>query len=109
VLRLPGRTIDFVTRHAHPLIRFVDGPSGYRASLKGSGLDVWAVVATVRDNDGSVEEAAGYLQIPDQLVQAAFAFYAEHRDEIDADIDLNEAEYRRGFEAASADQRSAHR
>jgi len=53
---LTPRTIDRMTDHTHPLIQFVDGPSGRRASLIGSGLDVWEVIATVRDNDGSVEK-----------------------------------------------------
>jgi len=41
----------FMPDHAHPLIRFVDGPTGRRASLVGAGLDVWEVIATIRDND----------------------------------------------------------
>jgi uncharacterized protein (DUF433 family) len=93
-------------RDAHPLIQFLDGPSGRRASLVGSGLDVWEVIATVRDNDGSVEEAAAYLQVPVGRVQAAVAYYGEYREEIDADIELNEAEYRRGLEAAAAGERA---
>jgi uncharacterized protein (DUF433 family) len=105
MLRLAGRTIDFVPNHAHPLIRFVDGASGRRASMVGSGLDVWEVIATFRDNDGLIEQAAAYLRIPNELVQAAVAYYDDHRDEIDADIELNEAEYRRGFDAAMAGQR----
>lgn len=39
----------------------------------GSGLDVWEVIATVRDNDGSVEGAAAYLEISVGLVQGAAA------------------------------------
>lgn len=94
-------------RHdAHPPIQFLDGPSGRRASIVGSGLEVWEVIATVRDNEGSVEEAAAYLQIPVGLVQAAVAYYGEYRDEIHAEIELNEAEYRRGFEAAAAGERA---
>jgi uncharacterized protein (DUF433 family) len=74
--------------------------------MVGSGLDVWEVIATVRDNDGSVEEAAAYLQIPLGLVQAAAAYYGEYRDEIDEEIEVNETEYRRGLEAAAAGERA---
>jgi uncharacterized protein (DUF433 family) len=102
MLRLAGRTIDFVREHPHPLIRFLDGPSGRRASLIGSGVDVWEVIATARDNEGSGAEAAAYLGISIELFRAAVAYYDEHRDEIDAEIELNEAEYQRGFEAAAA-------
>ncbi|HKH79177.1 MAG TPA: hypothetical protein VJ996_04100, partial [Solirubrobacteraceae bacterium] len=48
-------------REDHPLVRFADGPSGRRAALVGSGLDVWEVIRTVRDNDNDPEEAAAYL------------------------------------------------
>ena len=92
--------------HAHPLIRFLDGLSGRRASLVGSGLDVWEVIATVRDNEGSIEEAAAYLRMPIQLVQARRRVLrrAPRRDR--RGIELNEAEYRRGFEAAATDERA---
>jgi hypothetical protein len=104
---LAQRYLEEGLRHdAHPLIQFLDGPSGRRASLVGSGLDVWEVIATVRDNDALVDEAAAYLQIPVGLVQAVVAYYGEYRSEIDADIELNEAEYQRGFEAAAAGERA---
>jgi uncharacterized protein (DUF433 family) len=104
---LAQRYLEEGLRHdAHPLIQFLDGPSGRRASMVGSGLDVWEVIATVRDNDGSVGEAAAYLQIPLGLVQAAVAYYGEYRHEIDQEIELNEAEYQRGLEAAAAGERA---
>ncbi|HLR92961.1 MAG TPA: hypothetical protein VK053_00410 [Jiangellaceae bacterium] len=46
-----------------------------------------------RDNDGSTAYAAEYLQVPAGLVEAAVAYYGEYRDEIDAEIELNEAEH----------------
>lgn len=99
---LAQRYVEEGLRHdAHPLIQFLDGPSGRPASLLGRGLDVWEVVATVRDNDGSVQSAAEYLQIPAGLVEAAVAYYGEFRDEVDAEIELNEAEYERGRAAAA--------
>lgn len=76
----------------HPLVRFADGPAGRRARLVGSGLDVWEVIATVRDNDGDLSTAARYLEIPLGLVQAAVAYYGAHQDEIDDWIALNEQE-----------------
>jgi uncharacterized protein (DUF433 family) len=72
----------------------------------GSGLDVWEVIATIRDNEGSIEDTAAYLEIPIGLVQAAVAYYGEYQDEIDAEIDVNDAEYRRGLEAAAAGERA---
>ncbi|MGH3025282.1 MAG: hypothetical protein ACRDLR_02405 [Gaiellaceae bacterium] len=64
------------------------------------------MIATVRDNDGSVDEAAAYLAVPIGLVQAAFAYYGEYQAEIDDEIELNEAEYRRGSQAAAAGDRA---
>jgi hypothetical protein len=104
---LAQRYLEEGLRHdAHPLVQFLDGPSGRRASLVGSGPDVWEVIATARDNDGSADEAAAYLHIPVGLVQAAVAYYGEYSDEIDAEIELNEAEYQRGFDAAAAGERA---
>ena len=109
---LPERTLaqryveEGLRGDSHPLIHFLDGPSGRRASLVGRGLDVWEVIATVLDNDGSVTEAAAYLQIPTGLVQAAVAYFGEYRDEIDAEIAANEAEYERGRAAAAAGEQA---
>ena len=104
---LAQRYVEEGLRHdAHPLIQFLDGPSGRRASLLGRGLDVWEVIATVRDNNGSMAEAAEYLRIPAGLVEAAVAYYGEYRDEIDQEIGLNEAEYERGRAAAAAGEQA---
>jgi uncharacterized protein (DUF433 family) len=104
---LAQRYVDEGLRHdAHPLIHFLDGPSGRRASLVGRGLDVWEVIATVRDNDGSIAEAAEYLRVPTGLVEAAVAYYGEYRGEIDDEIALNEAEYERGRAAAAAGEQA---
>jgi uncharacterized protein (DUF433 family) len=104
---LAQRYVEEGLRHdAHPLIQFLDGPSGRRASLLGRGLDVWEVIATIRDNNGSMAEAAEYLQLPAGLVEAAVAYYGEYQDEIDREIELNEAEYERGRAAAAAGEQA---
>ena len=66
----------------HPLIGFRDGAAGRRPGLVGSRLAVWQVVETVKQN-GSVEEAAAYLELPVEKVQAAMRYYADYTDEID--------------------------
>ena len=104
---LAQRYLEEGLRHdAHPLIQFLDGPTGRRAGLVGRGLDVWEVIATVRDNEGSIAEASDYLQVPAGLVEAAVAYYGEYRDEIDHEITLNEAEYERGRTAADGGERA---
>lgn len=107
-LKLAPRTLaqryveEGIRRDDHPLIRFVDGPSGRRAALVGSGLDVWEAIATVRDNGSDPEAAAAYLDIAPGLVQAAIAYYGDYRDEIDEEIATNEAEWQRGYTAWEA-------
>ena len=104
---LAQRYVEEGLRHdAHPLIQFLDGPSGRRASLAGRGLDVWEVIATIHDNNGSIAQAADYLQIPAGLVEASVAYYGEYKGEIDQEIELNEAEYVRGISAAAAGERA---
>ena len=93
-------------RNAHRLIGFLDGPSGRRASLVGRGLDVWEVIATIRDNDGSITESAEYLRVPAGLVEAAAAYCGEFRSDIDVEIALNESGYTCGRAAALAGERA---
>ena len=104
---LAQRYVEEGLRHdCHPLVQFLDGPSGRRASLVGRGLDVWEVIATIRDNGGSARAAAEYLQVPAGVVEAAVAYYGEYRDEVDEEIQLNEQEYERGRAAAMAGERA---
>jgi uncharacterized protein (DUF433 family) len=97
---LAQRYVEEGLRHdEHPLVHFLDGPSGRRAALVGTGLDVWEVIATVRDNDNDIEETAAYLHVALGLVQAAVAYYGDFQDEIDEQIALNESEWERGYSA----------
>jgi hypothetical protein len=102
---LAQRYVEEGLRHdMHPLIHFLDGPSGRRASLIGRGLDVWEVIATIRDNDGSIPLSAQYLQVPAGLVEAAVAYYGEYRGGIDTEIERNDFEYQRGRAAAAGER-----
>ena len=93
---LAQRFVDEGLRQAdHPLVRFVDGPSGRRAALVGRGLDVWEVIATVRDNKNDLAETAAYLGIPVGLVEAAVSYYGEYSDEIDEQLKQDRATRRR--------------
>jgi hypothetical protein len=88
----------------HPGIAFRDGPAGRRPGLAACGLDVWEVVETVSDNDGSSTEAADYLDIAPRLVAIAMRYYAAYPDEIDAWIAVNDEQADR--ELALSRQRS---
>jgi uncharacterized protein (DUF433 family) len=75
----------------HPGIGFTDGPTGRRAILLGTGLDVWEVVSTVKENRGSVGAAAGYLELPAAALRPAVRYYAAFPEEIDEIIDRQAA------------------
>lgn len=95
-VHMPPRTLaqryveEGLRMDEHPLVRFVDGPAGRRARLVGTGKDVWEVIATIRDNDNDLHEAAEYLRLPLGLVQAAVAYYGAYTSEVDELIADNE-------------------
>jgi uncharacterized protein (DUF433 family) len=76
-----------IRRDEHPLIYFREGAAGRRPALLGSRLDVADVITTIRQNEGSVEQAADYLEIPVEQVEAAARYYADFKDEVDALIE----------------------
>jgi uncharacterized protein (DUF433 family) len=84
----------------HPLIRFHPGAAGRRQPLvTGTRLYVYQVIATLRASEGDVDEAAAYLGIAARQVRAALDYYADFRDEVDAD-----AEAARRIETAERDR-----
>jgi hypothetical protein len=97
-------------RSGSPLLQpiFSGSAAGRRARLLGTGQDVWEVIATVRDNNGEIAEAARYLEMPLGLVQAAGSYYGAYPEEIDQWIGLNEQEAA-GAHAAYAAGRAAVR
>jgi uncharacterized protein (DUF433 family) len=75
-----------------PGIVFMDGPVGRRASIAGTGLDVWEVIATfksVGEDRGRLETAYGWLS--DRQLSAALAYYGLYPEEIDARIEAEES------------------
>lgn len=109
-LHMPPRTLaqryveEGLRMDAHPLVRFTDGPAGRRATLVGSGLDVWEVIATVRDNERDIAASASYLDVPLGLVQAAVTYYGAYAAEIDEWIELNQREAAEDYAAWMAGQ-----
>ena len=74
-----------------PGIVFADGPSGRRARVAGTGLDVWEVVATYRSLErDSTRLHQAYPWLSEAQLRAALGYYAAYPDEIDRRITLNE-------------------
>ncbi|MDQ6751374.1 MAG: hypothetical protein M3Z33_11560 [Actinomycetota bacterium] len=71
-------------RDEHPQIYFREGEAGRRPALLGSRLDVADVISTIRQSDNSEQEAADFLEIPVEQVEAALGYYVDFKDEIDA-------------------------
>lgn len=79
--------MEEIPLNEHPLICFREGAAGRRPALVGSRLDVADAITTIRQNDGSVKEAASYLQVPVELIEAAACYYGQHPEDVDAQIE----------------------
>jgi len=98
-LRVPARTLaqDLVEEglrmRRHPGIFFVTRAAGgrYASLARRPRLKVSNVVETVQDSTG-LDEAAGSLDLSRIELGQALGYYAEFRDEIDAEI-AREEEY----------------
>jgi uncharacterized protein (DUF433 family) len=70
-------------------IEFLPGrPGRDRASLRESGVEVWALVAYYRGFEEDIERVAHDYDIPVGAVRAALAYYARERRFIDARLTL---------------------
>jgi uncharacterized protein (DUF433 family) len=75
-----------------PGIVFADGPSGRRARIAGTGLDVWEVVSTYKSlnrDDARLREAYHWLSEPQ--LRSALAYFRLYPEEIERQIVRNEA------------------
>jgi len=74
-----------------PGIAFVDGPSGRRAVVGGSGLDVWEVIATWRECGGRPDLLRqSYLWLTEAQLRAALSYHEVYPDEIEARLKREE-------------------
>ena len=69
----------------------MDGPVGRRASIAGTGVDVWEVIATFKSVGADRERLkASYEWLSDRQLFAALAYYDLYPREIDARIEEEE-------------------
>ena len=74
-----------------PGITFADGPSGRRARILGTGLDVWELIGTYKSLDRNPARLRkAYPWLSDAQLRAALGYYAAYPEEIGRRIALNE-------------------
>lgn len=67
-----------------PGILFADGPTGRRAVVAGTGLDVWEVIRTWQDGGKRFDEArANYPWLSEAQIRAAIGYYDLYPVEVD--------------------------
>lgn len=67
-----------------PGIAFRDGPTGRRAVVEGTGIDVWSVVMAWEDGDRDWSALQAAFDVVDEVqLRAALNYHALYPDEID--------------------------
>jgi uncharacterized protein (DUF433 family) len=67
-----------------PGIVFVEGPTGRRASIAGTGLDVWEIIAAWREGGSNYETLRqNYSWLTEAQLRAALAYYELFPTEVD--------------------------
>jgi uncharacterized protein (DUF433 family) len=75
-----------------PGILFADGPSGRRARVAGSGIEVWEVIRTYQSlGDDFRRLKRAYHWLSEVQLRAALGYHAAYPDEIDRQIARNES------------------
>lgn len=77
--------LDEAVRSARvPGIVFVQRRDGRRAAVAFSGLEVWEIVATWKEGEGSWEALAdAYPELSPSQLRAAIAYYRAYGEEVD--------------------------
>jgi len=106
---LAQRLVDEGLRMAdHPGVVFKDGPTGRRAAL-ACGPDAWEVVKFLREFDergpAALDAAAEIFAVDVHRITTAVSYYADYRDEIDAEIDAADEASVRAEQAWRVQQR----
>jgi len=71
-----------------PGVTFLDGPTGMRAVVEGTGLDVWEIIATWKAEGESFQVLQqSYPWLNKAQLRAALGYYEIHPSEIDARLE----------------------
>lgn len=66
-------------------------PGPEEARLRDAKIAIWAIIGYLRTVDGDRRHAADAYGIPPEAVEAAVAYYQEHRESLDARLAANAA------------------
>ncbi len=83
--------IEAVKMRRCPGVTFADGPTGRRARIAGTGIDIWEFIAIFKglgENYDKLKKT--YHWLSDQQIRSALSYYALYPDEIDETITRNE-------------------
>jgi uncharacterized protein (DUF433 family) len=74
-----------------PGVTFTEGPSGRRATVAGTGLDVWEIISTWREVGENYERLRGaYHWLTEEQLRAALEYYKRNPQEIEARLEREE-------------------
>lgn len=74
-----------------PGIAFSDGPSGRRAIVAGSGLDVWEVIAAWKVHGSDFDLLRqNYPWLTEAQLRTALSYYESYPDEIESRLEREE-------------------
>ncbi len=76
-----------------PGITFTDGPTGRRATIAGSGVDVWEVIRTAKTCTNRRQIKRAFPRLSPSQIEAALTYYDCYPDAIDRRIEENEGSF----------------
>jgi hypothetical protein len=83
---------EWLTMQSHPLIRFRTAETGERRAALVDGPEVWTVAESWLDHDvRTPAQVADTLGLREGTVEAALAYWADHREEIDGVLERHRA------------------
>jgi len=83
--------IEAVKLRRCPGITFADGPTGRRARIAGTGIEVWELISTFKGLEEDYKKLQNaYHWLSEQQIRAALSYYALYTKEIDKRISANE-------------------
>ena len=83
--------IEAVKMRRCPGVTFADGPTGRRARIAGTGIDIWEFIATFKGLGEDYDKLKdAYHWLSDQQLRSALSYYALYPDEIDDKTTRNE-------------------